>query len=106
MSVRGLCLKFSCRKILTWLCLPAFKQDVKSNKTVLHYTVQDGNVSLLRYFLELNAFKSKDFINSKVSADRGGAESPGVLQKALTPLPDTFFEQQRGTQWDLVQGLG
>ncbi|NXC46923.1 IKBD inhibitor, partial [Penelope pileata] len=40
-------------------------RDVKSNKTVLHYTVQDGNVSLLRYFLELNAFKSKDFINSK-----------------------------------------
>ncbi|XP_048824396.1 POU domain class 2-associating factor 1 isoform X1 [Lagopus muta] len=42
-----------------------YSRDVKSNKTVLHYTVQDGNVSLLRYFLELNAFKSKDFINSK-----------------------------------------
>lgn len=39
---------------------------MKSNKTVLHYTVQDGNVSLLRYFLELNAFKSKDFVNNKV----------------------------------------
>uniref|UniRef100_A0A8C8E6J0 Uncharacterized protein n=1 Tax=Otus sunia TaxID=257818 RepID=A0A8C8E6J0_9STRI len=36
-----------------------------SNKTVLHYTVQDGNISLLRYFLELNAFKSKDFVNNK-----------------------------------------
>uniref|UniRef100_A0A8C5X1X9 Uncharacterized protein n=1 Tax=Malurus cyaneus samueli TaxID=2593467 RepID=A0A8C5X1X9_9PASS len=44
---------------------PFFKQDVKSNKTVLHYTVQDGNISLLRYFLELNAFKSKDFVNNK-----------------------------------------
>ncbi|NXL87424.1 IKBD inhibitor, partial [Alectura lathami] len=42
-----------------------YSRDVKSNKTVLHYTVQDGNISLLRYFLELNAFKSKDFINSK-----------------------------------------
>lgn len=40
---------------------------MKSNKTVLHYTVQDGNISLLRYFLELNAFKSKDFVNNKVS---------------------------------------
>lgn len=39
---------------------------MKSNKTVLHYTVQDGNVSLLRYFLELNAFKCKDFVNNKV----------------------------------------
>uniref|UniRef100_A0A8C9EH89 Uncharacterized protein n=1 Tax=Pavo cristatus TaxID=9049 RepID=A0A8C9EH89_PAVCR len=54
LSVQGLCLKLLCGKILIWF-----------NKTVLHYTVQDGNVSLLRYFLELNAFKSKDFINSK-----------------------------------------
>ncbi|KAG6931162.1 NF-kappa-B inhibitor delta-like, partial [Chelydra serpentina] len=28
-------------------------------------TVQDGNISLLKYFLELNAFMSEDFINSK-----------------------------------------
>uniref|UniRef100_A0A8C0F191 Uncharacterized protein n=1 Tax=Bubo bubo TaxID=30461 RepID=A0A8C0F191_BUBBB len=35
------------------------------SSTVLHYTVQDGNISLLRYFLELNAFKSKDFVNNK-----------------------------------------
>uniref|UniRef100_A0A8C3XD45 IKBD inhibitor n=1 Tax=Cyanoderma ruficeps TaxID=181631 RepID=A0A8C3XD45_9PASS len=49
----------SCRTFLIRL------GDVKSNKTVLHYTVQDGNVSLLRYFLELNAFKSKDFVNNK-----------------------------------------
>lgn len=45
---------------------------MKSNKTVLHYTVQDGNISLLRYFLELNAFKSKDFVNNKVSQTTHG----------------------------------
>lgn len=71
---------------------------MKSNKTVLHYTVQDGNVSLLRYFLELNAFKSKDFINSKVS--------PEAAQKALAPLPDMFLSSKEALTWDLVQGLG
>lgn len=45
---------------------------MKSNKTVLHYTVQDANISLLRYFLELNAFKSRDFVNSKVSQELPG----------------------------------
>ncbi|XP_044852865.1 NF-kappa-B inhibitor delta-like [Mauremys mutica] len=40
-------------------------RDVKSNKTVLHYTVQDGNIFLLKYFLELNSFMSEDFVNSK-----------------------------------------
>uniref|UniRef100_A0A8C6YUS4 NF-kappa-B inhibitor delta-like n=1 Tax=Nothoprocta perdicaria TaxID=30464 RepID=A0A8C6YUS4_NOTPE len=54
-----------CKAFLTLCCSSVCKQDVKSNKTVLHYTVQDGNISLLRYFLELNPFKSKDFVNSK-----------------------------------------
>jgi len=47
---------------------------VKSNKTVLHYTVQDGNICLLRYFLELNAYKSKDFVNNKVSQAMHGQD--------------------------------
>ncbi|NWH38492.1 IKBD inhibitor, partial [Chloropsis hardwickii] len=55
----------SCIHLLVQTGASIYSRDVKSNKTVLHYTVQDGNVSLLRYFLELNAFKSKDFVNSK-----------------------------------------
>uniref|UniRef100_A0A8C3VDT0 IKBD inhibitor n=1 Tax=Catharus ustulatus TaxID=91951 RepID=A0A8C3VDT0_CATUS len=55
----------SCIQLLVQTGASIYSRDVKSNKTVLHYTVQDGNVSLLRYFLELNAFKSKDFVNNK-----------------------------------------
>ncbi|NXR44459.1 IKBD inhibitor, partial [Hippolais icterina] len=55
----------SCIHLLVQTGASIYSRDVKSNKTVLHYTVQDGNVSLLRYFLELNAFKSKDFVNNK-----------------------------------------
>ncbi|NXL97126.1 IKBD inhibitor, partial [Tyrannus savana] len=55
----------SCIHLLVHTGASIYSRDVKSNKTVLHYTVQDGNLSLLRYFLELNAFKSKDFVNSK-----------------------------------------
>ncbi|KYO35724.1 POU domain class 2-associating factor 1 isoform A [Alligator mississippiensis] len=54
-----------CIHLLVHMGASIYSRDVKSNKTVLHYTVQDGNVSLLKYFLELNAFKSKDFVNSK-----------------------------------------
>ncbi|RLV89012.1 hypothetical protein DV515_00015089 [Chloebia gouldiae] len=56
----------SCIHLLVHTGASIYSRDVKSNKTVLHYTVQDGNVSLLRYFLELNAFKSKDFVNNKL----------------------------------------
>ncbi|NXQ10126.1 IKBD inhibitor, partial [Peucedramus taeniatus] len=55
----------SCIHLLVQTGASIYSRDVKSNKTVLHYTVQDGNVSLLRYFLELNAFKSEDFVNNK-----------------------------------------
>ncbi|KAM7030196.1 NF-kappa-B inhibitor delta-like [Acridotheres tristis] len=55
----------SCIQLLVHTGASIYSRDVKSNKTVLHYTVQDGNVSLLRYFLELNASKSKDFVNNK-----------------------------------------
>ncbi|KAM4885639.1 POU domain class 2-associating factor 1 [Sylvia borin] len=55
----------SCIHLLVQTGASIYSRDVKSNKTVLHFTVQDGNVSLLRYFLELNACKSKDFVNNK-----------------------------------------
>ncbi|XP_034610759.1 POU domain class 2-associating factor 1 isoform X1 [Trachemys scripta elegans] len=55
----------SCIHLLVQMGASIHSRDVKSNKTVLHYTVQDGNISLLKYFLELNAFMSEDFVNSK-----------------------------------------
>uniref|UniRef100_A0A8C8RSL4 IKBD inhibitor n=1 Tax=Pelusios castaneus TaxID=367368 RepID=A0A8C8RSL4_9SAUR len=55
----------SCINLLVQMGASIYSRDVKSNKTVLHYTVQDGNISLLKYFLELNAFMSEDFVNSK-----------------------------------------
>ncbi|XP_050777476.1 POU domain class 2-associating factor 1 isoform X1 [Gopherus flavomarginatus] len=55
----------SCIHLLVQMGASIHSRDVKSSKTVLHYTVQDGNISLLKYFLELNAFMSEDFVNSK-----------------------------------------
>ncbi|KAJ8397193.1 hypothetical protein AAFF_G00440270 [Aldrovandia affinis] len=40
-------------------------QDIKSSKSVLHLTVQGGNYSLLRFFLEVNAGTVPDFVNLK-----------------------------------------
>ncbi|XP_055516444.1 NF-kappa-B inhibitor delta [Leucoraja erinacea] len=41
-------------------------QEVKSNKTVVHFAVQEGNLLLLDYFLKLSdIFCSPEFINMK-----------------------------------------
>ncbi|XP_030077566.1 NF-kappa-B inhibitor delta-like [Microcaecilia unicolor] len=41
------------------------KQDLKSNKTVLHYAVQDVNLPLLKFFLELEMPKPSKLVNSQ-----------------------------------------
>ncbi|XP_069751089.1 NF-kappa-B inhibitor delta-like [Narcine bancroftii] len=40
-------------------------QDVKSNKTVVHFAVQEGNILLLDYFLKLSGIRSPEFVNMK-----------------------------------------
>uniref|UniRef100_A0A8C4XPF0 Uncharacterized protein n=1 Tax=Falco tinnunculus TaxID=100819 RepID=A0A8C4XPF0_FALTI len=80
----------SCIHLLVQTGASIYSRDVKSNKTVLHYTVQDGNISLLRYFLELNAFKSKDFVNSKAHGNTAlhmaAALPPDKNQKEIVQL--------------------
>ncbi|XP_066564795.1 NF-kappa-B inhibitor delta isoform X2 [Amia ocellicauda] len=54
-----------CIKLLVQGGACVTSQDIKSNKSVLHLAVQEGNYCLLKFFLELNAGKSHDFINLK-----------------------------------------
>ncbi len=42
-------------------------QEIKSNKTVLHLAVKEGNVELVRYLLRIPLPNMKDFVNLKVS---------------------------------------
>lgn len=41
-------------------------QEIKSNKTVLHLAVKEGNVELVRYLLRIPLPNVKDFVNMKV----------------------------------------
>jgi len=47
------------------LCLCLF-QEIKSNKTVLHLAVKEGNIRLVRFFLSLQISNMQAFINMKV----------------------------------------
>lgn len=42
-------------------------QEIKSNKTVLHLAVKEGNIDLVRYLLRIPLPNMKDFVNMKVS---------------------------------------
>lgn len=42
-------------------------QEIKSNKTVLHLAVKEGNIDLVTYLLRIPLPNMKDFVNLKVS---------------------------------------
>lgn len=43
-------------------------QEIKSNKTVLHLAVKEGNIQLVRHLLKTPLDNMRDFVNMKVSA--------------------------------------
>ncbi|XP_072343850.1 uncharacterized protein [Scyliorhinus torazame] len=55
----------SCIRLLIEMGALITSQDVKSNKTVAHLTVQEGNLLLLDYFLKLSGTRSPEFVNMK-----------------------------------------
>ncbi|XP_004078120.2 NF-kappa-B inhibitor delta [Oryzias latipes] len=57
--------KLSCVKMLLRAGASLLSQEIKSNKTVLHLAVKEGNIDLVRYLLSLPLANMKDFVNMK-----------------------------------------
>ncbi|RVE62535.1 hypothetical protein OJAV_G00158010 [Oryzias javanicus] len=57
--------KLSCVKMLLRAGASLLSQEIKSNKTVLHLAVKEGNIDLARYLLSSPLANMKDFVNMK-----------------------------------------
>ncbi|XP_078509956.1 NF-kappa-B inhibitor delta [Lissotriton helveticus] len=55
----------TCIHLLLQLGANCAIQDMKSNKTVLHFAIQDGNLPMVTYFLELPKQDQHTFVNMK-----------------------------------------
>jgi len=61
-----LTLKYLSLTLLKKLLIIHF-QEIKSNKTVLHLAVKEGDIDLVTYLLRIPLLNIKDFVNLKVS---------------------------------------
>ncbi|XP_026225623.1 NF-kappa-B inhibitor delta isoform X1 [Anabas testudineus] len=57
--------KLSCVEMLLKQGASLQSQEIKSNKTVLHLAVKEGNIDLVRYLLRNSLPNMKDFVNMK-----------------------------------------
>ncbi|KAM6909681.1 NF-kappa-B inhibitor delta [Xenentodon cancila] len=57
--------KLSCVQMLLNAGASLLSQEIKSNKTVLHLAVKEGNIDLVRYLLRIPLPNMKDFVNMK-----------------------------------------
>ncbi|MBN3276497.1 IKBD inhibitor, partial [Polyodon spathula] len=57
--------KLSCIHLLLQHGASPISQDIKSNKTVLHLAVKEGNLPLVQFLLELNYPEMYNFVNMK-----------------------------------------
>ncbi|XP_044063552.1 NF-kappa-B inhibitor delta isoform X3 [Siniperca chuatsi] len=57
--------KLSCVQMLLNAGASLLSQEIKSNKTVLHLAVKEGNIDLVRYLLRIPLSNMKDFVNLK-----------------------------------------
>ncbi|XP_028281437.1 NF-kappa-B inhibitor delta [Parambassis ranga] len=57
--------KLTCVELLFGAGASLLNQEVKSNKTVLHLAVKEGNIVLVRYLLKIPLPNMKDFVNMK-----------------------------------------
>ncbi|KAM6994556.1 NF-kappa-B inhibitor delta [Tautogolabrus adspersus] len=57
--------KLSCVRMLLNTGASLLSQEIKSNKTVLHLAVKEGNIDLVHYLLRIPLQNMKDFVNLK-----------------------------------------
>ncbi|KAG7469163.1 hypothetical protein MATL_G00126090 [Megalops atlanticus] len=57
--------KQACVQLLLQVGASLLSQDIKSNKTVLHLAVKEGNIHLVRYLLKLHLPDMQAFVNMK-----------------------------------------
>ncbi|XP_013864160.1 NF-kappa-B inhibitor delta [Austrofundulus limnaeus] len=57
--------KLSCVQMLLNAGASLLSQEIKSNKTLLHLAVKEGNIDLVRYLLQIPLPNMRDFVNMK-----------------------------------------
>ncbi|KAF7665733.1 hypothetical protein LDENG_00132540 [Lucifuga dentata] len=57
--------KLSCVQMFLNAGASLLSQEIKSNKTVLHLAVKEGNINLVRFLLSFPLLNMKDFVNMK-----------------------------------------
>ncbi|XP_044215469.1 NF-kappa-B inhibitor delta isoform X1 [Thunnus albacares] len=57
--------KLNCVQMLLTAGASLLSQEIKSNKTLLHLAVKEGNIDLVRYLLRIPLPNMKDFVNMK-----------------------------------------
>ncbi|XP_053183248.1 NF-kappa-B inhibitor delta [Scomber japonicus] len=57
--------KLACVQMLLNAGASLLSQEIKSNKTLLHLAVKEGNIDLVRYLLKIPLQNMKDFVNMK-----------------------------------------
>lgn len=70
------------------VCVFLLFQEIKSNKTVLHLAVKEGNVELVRYLLRTPLPNMKDFVNLKVRV----THTPPWLLHLFFRIPSILYK--------------
>ncbi|XP_076016927.1 NF-kappa-B inhibitor delta isoform X2 [Genypterus blacodes] len=99
--------KLSCVRMLLGAGASLSSQEIKSNKTVLHLAVKEGNVHLVRFLLNCPLLNMKEFVNMKAHGHtalhmaaglHGNPHQEEILRLLLSRGADTSVRNMENDQ--------